>query len=191
MALTRTAIVEAGLSILDAYGLGDLSMRRVADVLGVQAGALYYHVPNKQSLLAALSDEILATVELPPDDIALGPWLSGWALALRAALMSRRDAAELVASSLALGLGSLDPATAGRARLAAEGVAEPEAGVDALLHFVLGHVMQEQTQAQMHALGVVSDFNAGEAESRFRWGIALFIRGVEVVAQEERVLPRA
>ena len=60
MALSRAAIVDAGLGILDAYGLGDLSMRRVADALGVQAGALYYHVPNKQSLLAALSDEVLA-----------------------------------------------------------------------------------------------------------------------------------
>ncbi|NHB85831.1 TetR family transcriptional regulator [Tessaracoccus sp. HDW20] len=59
MALSKGAIIGAGLSILDAYGLGDLSMRRVAETLGVQAGALYYHVPNKQSLLAALSDEIV------------------------------------------------------------------------------------------------------------------------------------
>ena len=34
--LSRGAIVDAGLGILDAYGLGDLSMRRVADMLGVQ-----------------------------------------------------------------------------------------------------------------------------------------------------------
>ena len=58
MALSRAAITGAGLEILDIYGLGDLSMRRVADTLGVQAGALYYHVPNKQSLLAALADEV-------------------------------------------------------------------------------------------------------------------------------------
>ena len=77
MALTRRAIVEAGLRILDEYGLGDLSMRRVADALGVQAGALYYHVPNKQSLLAAVADEILAAQ--PPADEQVGPivdWLA-------------------------------------------------------------------------------------------------------------------
>jgi len=32
--LTRGRIVEAGLRILDAWGLGDLTMRRVADELG-------------------------------------------------------------------------------------------------------------------------------------------------------------
>ena len=72
MALSRAAIVDAGLGILDAYGLGDLSMRRVADALGVQAGALYYHVPNKQSLLAALSDEVLEDVPEPVWNTSIG-----------------------------------------------------------------------------------------------------------------------
>ena len=54
MALTKRAVVEAAGAILDEFGLADLSMRRVADVLGVQPGALYYHVPNKQSLLCLL-----------------------------------------------------------------------------------------------------------------------------------------
>lgn len=181
MALTRVAIVKAGLSILDDYGLGDLSMRRVADVLGVQAGALYYHVPNKQSLLAALSDEILATVTLPPSDaaVSVGAWVTRWALTLRAALMSRRDAAELVASSLALGLGSVDPAAGAGDRLEREGLPQPQASARAILHFVLGHVMQEQTQAQMHTLGVVGEFDTGQGEETFRWGIALFVRGIE------------
>ena len=63
--LTRGRIVEAGLRILDAWGLGDLTMRRVADELGVKAGALYYHMPNKQSLLAEIADVILTPVAVP------------------------------------------------------------------------------------------------------------------------------
>ena len=60
VSLTKPDVVRAGVEILDAYGLGDLSMRRLAERLGVKAGALYWHVANKQSLLAAVSDEILA-----------------------------------------------------------------------------------------------------------------------------------
>lgn len=179
MALNRAAIVEAGLNILDTYGLGDLSMRRVADALGVQAGALYYHVPNKQSLLAAISDEILATVAAPARDADLAGWLRAWARSLRRALLARRDGAELVASSLALGLGGVDPAAEGRARLVAVAAPNPEATMAALLHFVLGHAVEEQTRSQMHALGVLESFDAEAVGPRFEWGVELIVCGVE------------
>ncbi|MBB1484283.1 TetR family transcriptional regulator [Tessaracoccus sp. MC1865] len=174
MALSRAAIVDAGLAILDEYGLGDLSMRRVADSLGVQAGALYYHVPNKQSLLAAIADQILATLTSVDD-------LSGWAHSLRAALLTHRDAAELVSSSHALGLGTLDPTAGGRDLLARAGHPEPEATMAALLHFVLGHVVEEQTRTQMYALGVLTEFDPALAEHHFRVGVDTFVRGVTPV----------
>ena len=59
MSLTTHDIVAAGLEILDNYGLEDLSMRRLAQLLDVKASALYWHVANKQTLLAAMADEIL------------------------------------------------------------------------------------------------------------------------------------
>ena len=64
MSLTRQDVLGAALVILDEYGLADLSMRRLGDVLGVRAGALYHHVPNKQTLLAWVADGILATIGL-------------------------------------------------------------------------------------------------------------------------------
>lgn len=187
MALSRRSIVQAALAILDDYGLGDLSMRRVADALGVQAGALYYHVPNKQSLLAAVSDEVLSPLVAGRPELAEpgprpeeGPAasLTAWAYALRAALLGHRDAAELVASSHALGLGSVDPTAVGRDLLAAAGHPEPEATMAALLHFVLGHVVEEQTRAQMQALGVVEHFDQALAEHHFAVGVDTFVRGV-------------
>ena len=225
MALSREAIVDAGLAILDEYGLGDLSMRRVADALGVQAGALYYHVPNKQSLLAAIADEILratlveptagslveptaatlveptagslveptagslvepsaceeraaAVVSKPGELITLPDHLSTWAHDLRSALLRHRDAAELVASTHALGLGTVDPTAPGRTLLAEAGHPEPEATMAALLHFVLGHVVEEQTRAQMQALGVIDRFDQAVADHHFRVGVATFVRGI-------------
>ena len=179
MALTRRSIVEAGLRILDEYGLGDLSMRRVADALGVQAGALYYHVPNKQSLLAALADEILAGPPASPEPSSpIEDWLVEWSAGLRRRLLAHRDAAELVASTHALGLGAVDPCALGREWLEEDGTPEPAATMAALLHFVLGHVLEEQTQAQMHQLGVVPHFDAAAHERDFAWGLALFTAGV-------------
>ena len=201
MALSREAIVDAGLAILDEYGLGDLSMRRVADALGVQAGALYYHVPNKQSLLAAIADEILratlveptagslvepsaceeraaAVVSKPGELITLPDHLSTWAHDLRSALLRHRDAAELVASTHALGLGTVDPTAPGRTLLAEAGHPEPEATMAALLHFVLGHVVEEQTRAQMQALGVIDRFDQDVSAHHFQVGVATFVQGI-------------
>ena len=171
--------MAAGLAILDEYGLGDLSMRRVAVALGVQAGALYYHVPNKQSLLAAIADEILTgTLVEPTAQLA---HLSAWAHNLRDALLRHRDSAELVASTHALGLGTVDPTAPGRTLLEEAGHPEPEATMAALLHFVLGHVVEEQTRAQMQALGVVEHFDPATAAHHFKVGVETFVRGIAAV----------
>ena len=98
--MSKAGIVDAALGILDQYGLADLSMRRIADALGVQAAAIYWHFANKQTLLAAVSDAILAG-QAPCDESMS---IAGWACDLREVLLSHRDAAELVAASLAVGL---------------------------------------------------------------------------------------
>jgi TetR/AcrR family transcriptional regulator, tetracycline repressor protein len=56
----REDVVGRALAVLDDYGLADLTMRRLGAELGVQPSALYHHFPNKQALLAAVADELLA-----------------------------------------------------------------------------------------------------------------------------------
>ena len=56
--LTRAAIVETALALADESGLDALSMRRIAERMGVGAMSLYRHVPNKDALLAELTDEV-------------------------------------------------------------------------------------------------------------------------------------
>ena len=60
MRYRRADVVEQALGVLDTYGLADLTMRRLGSELGVQPSALYHHFANKQPLLAAVADEILA-----------------------------------------------------------------------------------------------------------------------------------
>lgn len=68
--LTREAIVEAALELVDAEGLEALSMPRVARHLGTGVMTLYGHVANKADLVDALAERVLAdleTVEGRPD----------------------------------------------------------------------------------------------------------------------------
>ncbi|MFF3568920.1 TetR/AcrR family transcriptional regulator [Nocardia jiangxiensis] len=56
--LTRAAIVDAAIALADEAGVDALSMRRIADRMGVGAMSLYRHVPNKDALLAEMTDEV-------------------------------------------------------------------------------------------------------------------------------------
>ncbi|MGO1384611.1 MAG: TetR family transcriptional regulator [Arachnia sp.] len=179
MALTPDRIVQAACAILDDYGLADLTMRRVADALGVKAGALYWHFSNKQSLLAAVADEVLGrsfTIRGGPEDSDV--W--DWARSFRDQLLAHRDAAELVASTRAMGLGTVDPAENLKECLRSRGVGHDDIdGVaEVFMHFVVGHSMQEQTQAQLAELGVVAPFDAIRAQRNFERGIDLLSHGV-------------
>lgn len=63
--LTREAIIEAALRVLDDEGLDSVSMRRVAEELGTGAGSPYWHVGNKEELLELLLDRVSSELELP------------------------------------------------------------------------------------------------------------------------------
>ena len=60
--LTVDRIVRAGIEIADAEGLGALSMRRVADRLGVGTMSLYTYVPSKVELVDVMFDRVIGEV---------------------------------------------------------------------------------------------------------------------------------
>ena len=63
--LTQRDIIETAVRIADADGLPLVTMRRVADSLGVSTMALYRHVPNKQDLALRMADSVFAGARLP------------------------------------------------------------------------------------------------------------------------------
>jgi AcrR family transcriptional regulator len=69
--LSRERIVAAALAIIDAAGVDGFSMRGLAQALGVYPTAIYWHVPNRNALLAEVVSHALAGV-VPPDDV--GDW---------------------------------------------------------------------------------------------------------------------
>ena len=101
--LDQAQVVRAALELLDEVGLDELTMRRLADRLGVQAASLYRHVRNKDELLALLGDEISGEIPDPP---TAGGWrhqLNSMAWSVRRGLLAHRDAARVQASSPPVG----------------------------------------------------------------------------------------
>lgn len=68
--LTLERIVGAAVEVADAEGLAGLSMRAVAERLGVGAMSLYTHVPGKAELLDVMVDAVFG--ELRPDPAPTG-----------------------------------------------------------------------------------------------------------------------
>lgn len=64
--LSRERIIEASIALLDSHGESGLTFRALAGQLATGAGAIYWHVANKNDLLAAACDEIVArTLAVP------------------------------------------------------------------------------------------------------------------------------
>ncbi len=177
--------MRAALRILDDVGLPDLTMRRLGAALDVQPSALYWHFPNKQSLLAEVSDRIVA----PMAGVErTGEWperVEATASALRSALLAHRDGAEVVASTFALGLGSTLARDELSDAIAAGGFPDEVvvSSSSALLHFVLGHVLHEQQRMHYDRLGLehgAAVQQIGSSAADFVFGVRLFVGGLQL-----------
>jgi TetR/AcrR family tetracycline transcriptional repressor len=70
--LSREAIVDAALKIIDEQGYSALSMRAVAQALGTGPASLYAHVANKEQLVDLVMDRVYGEFEVPEPGAA--PW---------------------------------------------------------------------------------------------------------------------
>lgn len=185
MQLRRQDVLDGAIGILDEYGLGDLTMRRLATSLGVQPGALYWHFPNKQTLLGAIADHVLTGVDAPPTSTDWTDQIAEIAHRMRDALLSHRDGAELVAATYASRLTTNHV----RERIAAicirAGLPRDEADLSAytLLYYTLGQTVDEQSRMQMDSYGALTDeasplFESPDPTRRFDFGLRLFLDGV-------------
>jgi TetR/AcrR family tetracycline transcriptional repressor len=179
----REDVVARALAVLDDYGLADLTMRRLGAELGVQPSALYHHFPNKQALLAAVADELLARGARALPDAAWDERARVACHALRDSCLAYRDGAEVVATARAFGLGGRAPYDELVAVLVDGGLPADLAAVASrtLLHYVLGHTMDEQLHRQAGSAGAIESDPIGTAPSRdFATGVDLVLAGLRV-----------
>jgi AcrR family transcriptional regulator len=81
--MSRERVIEAAIDLADARGIGALTMRRLAQDLGVEAMTVYHYVANKDEILDALVDRVVGEFELPT-----GP---EWKSAIRASAISAHE----------------------------------------------------------------------------------------------------
>jgi TetR/AcrR family transcriptional regulator, tetracycline repressor protein len=157
--LTKTAIVQAALDLLDEAGMDGLTVRALASRLGVQAPALYWHVASKGALL----DEMATLIWRRIGDVMAGlpgdlPWrevMAAYATTVRKELLGYRDGAKAFS-----GTTLTDPAVIRRQEVTFEnlirqGFTLPDAvrGLLLLHNFTIGFCVEEQAVIQVTASG--------------------------------------
>jgi TetR/AcrR family tetracycline transcriptional repressor len=129
-------------------GLDALSTRKLAERLGVQSPALYWHVRGKPELLDLMAQELMGVPEAEPGGATWAERARAAARARRRRLLSRRDGARLIAGTRP-GPDVARAAEEGLAELVAAGL-DPATALHTLIaisHFVTGFVLEEQAAA--------------------------------------------
>ena len=83
--LSRDRVLRAAVALADKAGIESLSMRRLAEDLGVVPMALYKHVANKEELLDGMIDVVVGEIDPPVAG-------AGWKSAVRQRILSARRA---------------------------------------------------------------------------------------------------
>jgi AcrR family transcriptional regulator len=83
--LSRDQVLRTAVALADEGGIGALSMRKLGQVLGVEAMSLYNHVASKGDLLDGMVDVVFSEIGLPAGDV-------GWKSAMRQRAISAREA---------------------------------------------------------------------------------------------------
>jgi AcrR family transcriptional regulator len=105
--LSRERALEVARSLADAGGLEQLTMRRLAEELGVEAMSLYHHVPNKDAILDGMVDLVFAEIELPSSALDWKTAMRRRAAAVRAVLLRHPWAIRLMESRKTPGAATL------------------------------------------------------------------------------------
>jgi AcrR family transcriptional regulator len=205
--LTREAIVDAAVAILDEQGLDGLTMRAVAGRLGSAAMSLYRHVASRDELLDLVLERLVTEI---PDTACTGDWredVAALARDVRAALLRRPQLTVLLTSRTGLGSGGLQTLEKALAIFRSAGMSPRDAAFanHALGNYVAGAALWEAAglagatgevrraradaaSSTMRSLSpeafpattwAAPDLFAGTADDRFEFGLAVLVDGLE------------
>jgi TetR/AcrR family tetracycline transcriptional repressor len=205
--LTRDAIVDAALVLLERDGLQGVSMRKLAQELDAGAASLYWHVGDKEELLSLMLDRIVGESEvIEPDPDNWQEQVKEMLRGMRRLMLKRRDAAQLSLGRIPAGPNSLPVMERTLAVLHAAGL-PPRVisyAADMFALFVGGFAFEESmpSQGDPQALGayfaslppeqfptltaLAGDLTEGGADERFEFAIELLVKGLEAMASNQR-----
>ena len=88
--LTRQRALTTAMTIADTDGIESLTMRKLAQTLGVEAMSLYHHVANKNDILDGMVDMVFAEIDLPSHDVDWMTAMTNRGRSVRTALVRHR-----------------------------------------------------------------------------------------------------
>lgn len=150
MAIEREKIVDAALTLLNEVGLDRLTTRKLAERLGVQQPALYWHFRNKSALLDAVNDEMLVRHHrhrVPQPGETWEAFARANARSFRDAMLAVRDGARVNAGTRPSGTQFADAERQLQLYVDAGFSGEEAFNISiALARYVVGFVLEEQDE---------------------------------------------
>ena len=143
--LSRERVLHAALAVADAGGVGALTIRSLADQLGVKPMSVYHHVANKDEILDGIVDLVFAEIELPDPHGEWRPEVRRRAASVRDVLSRHRWAIGLLESRTTPGPATLrqHDAMLGTLRAAGFSTALTAHAYALLDSYVYGFALQE------------------------------------------------
>jgi AcrR family transcriptional regulator len=198
MAIDRGLVVRTALRVLNEVGLDQLSLRRIATEIGVQAPALYWHFTNKRELLDEMAATILAdqgrSARLAARDIGWQAWLTEYGRNIREMLLRYRDGARVFSGTYLTDPSMFRPMEQALAKYTSAGFSPHDAktGLMTIYHYTIGFVIEEQTahpepRTERVAVAVggpaapaepLSDDVLFDYDQRFEAGLRIIVRGL-------------
>ncbi|WP_455906849.1 TetR family transcriptional regulator [Pantoea stewartii] len=185
---SQEIIIKEALLLLNEVGIESVSTRKIAQRLGVEQPALYWHFKNKKELLKAMAYEAIKNHNaspLPSPDQEVKSWFIEHMQSFRKTLLLHRDGARL--HSIMIPDHDLIHLDANIKFLASTGMSQKKARLILLIlnKFTIGFVIEEQQEIDANVLQCDSEFYLLDKESVFKETISslmermLFNKGVE------------
>ena len=143
--LSRERVLRAAVAFADESGIGSLSMRKLGEVLGVEAMSLYNHIANKSELLDGMVDVVFGEIDLPGGEHDWRSAMRQRAISARTVLSRHRWAIGLMESRTTPGPATLrhHDAVIGSLRGGGFSVAMAAHAFSVLDSYIYGFALQE------------------------------------------------
>jgi AcrR family transcriptional regulator len=169
--LNRERVLRAAVALADENGIGSLTMRKLGEVLGIEAMSLYNHVANKDDLLDGMIDIVFGEIVLPGNETDWKTAMRQRAISVREALSRHRWAIGLMESRSSPGPATLKhhDAVIGSLRHAGFSIEMAAHAYSALDSYIYGFALQEPSlpfdtpeETAEVAKSIMAQFSNGE-----------------------------
>ncbi|WP_326647822.1 MULTISPECIES: TetR/AcrR family transcriptional regulator C-terminal domain-containing protein [unclassified Streptomyces] len=193
--LDPDTVVRAALELLDEKGAEAVSIRAIAERLGVRMNTVLWHAKTKARLLELMADAIVAEMSLEDLPESCEERVRELSHRYRRALLAHRDGATIVAGTYAAEPATLRFADTMVETLLSSGLAEREAAwaLWTVVYFTLGLTQEEQASPEAVGHGLTGALASGEYPSlgrvvahleapsfaeRFDYGLSLILQSL-------------